>query len=162
MRFRGPGSKFQVARSAPISKGSEYLFKGNKDVKIFESALTGVPIAKNNLRIKFASDGFTNRPYYRIVLAHKLHNHHVEVEQLGTYDPFPNVHNEKICSLNFERIKYHIAHGAYPVRPVRRLLGLSGFLPLDPSLMFFAENLRRLRVIEGKVAEKKLNEQAED
>ena len=52
--------------------------------------------------------------------------------------------------------------GAHPVKSVRRLLGLSGFLPLDPTLLIFAEGLRRKRTIERLVAEKEAEEDEED
>ena len=85
-----------------------------------------------------------------------------QIEQLGTFDPMPNMFNEKICSFNYERLKYWLAMGAHPVKSVRRLLGLSGFLPLDPTLFIFAEGLRRRREIEGLIEEKKKNEEGEE
>ena len=74
----------------------------------------------------------------------------------------PNMFNEKICTFNFERIKYHLAMGAHPARPIRRLLGLSGYLPLDPTLFFFAKNLRRRREIENLIEEKKHEEDSDE
>jgi len=72
----------------------------------------------------------------------------------------PNMFNEKVCTFNYERIKYHLAMGAHPVKPVRRLLGLSGYLPLDPTLFFFAKGLRRRREIERLVKDAKVDEQS--
>lgn len=54
------------------------------------------------------------------------------IEQLGTYDPIPNTNNEKLVSLNFERIQYWIAKGAHMSTPVAELLGLCGFYPKHP------------------------------
>lgn len=54
------------------------------------------------------------------------------IEQVGVYDPIPNVHNEKLASFNFERIQYWIAKGAQISTPVADLLGLAGFLPVHP------------------------------
>ena len=85
----------------------------------------------------------------------------MQIEQLGTFDPFPNVNNEKLCAINFERVKYHLAMGAHPVKSVRRLLGLSGFLPLDPTLLIFAEGLKRKRRIQQIIAEKEAQENEE-
>ena len=73
----------------------------------------------------------------------------------------PNMFNEKVCALNYDRIKYHLAMGAHPVRPVRRLLGLSGYLPLDPTLFIFAKGLKRRREIE-KLIEEKNNEEDDE
>jgi len=85
-----------------------------------------------------------------------------QVEQLGTFDPMPNAFNEKMCALNYARIKYHLARGVHVTRPVRRLLGLSGFLPLDPTLLLFAEHLRRRRVIEKLKAQQSAEEEMEE
>ena len=72
----------------------------------------------------------------------------------------PNMFNEKLCSFNYERIKYHLAMGAHPTKPIRRLLGLSGFLPLDPTLPIFAQGLRRRRKIEKLIEEQKEKEES--
>lgn len=98
--------------------------------------------------------GCTNRPFYRIVLSERLADRESEIEQLGTFDPMPNMFNEKLCSLNLEKIKYHLAMGCHMSRGARRLLGLSGLLPLDPTLVFFAQKLRRRRMIEDKIKER--------
>lgn len=82
-----------------------------------------------------------------------------QIEQLGTFDPMPNSFNEKLCSFNFERIKYHMALGAHPTKSIRRLLGLCGFLPLDPTLYIFAEGLQRRRKIEKLIEEKEKEEE---
>lgn len=105
--------------------------------------------------IRLALDGCTNRPFYRLVVGKQYGpRDSEELEQLGTFDPMPNMFNEKLCALNFERIKYHMAMGAHISRPARRLLGLSGFLPLDPTSIFFPQMLRRRKLIEEKVRER--------
>lgn len=69
-----------------------------------------------------------NRPFYRIVAAYnKRARDGKYIEQLGTYDPLPNIYNEKLVSYNSDRIKYWIGCGAHPTKPVAKLLGL--FLP---------------------------------
>lgn len=69
-----------------------------------------------------------NRPFYRIVAAYnKRARDGKYIEQLGTYDPLPNIYNEKLVSFNFDRIKYWIGCGAHPTKPVAKLLGV--FLP---------------------------------
>ncbi|RVE73297.1 hypothetical protein OJAV_G00046500 [Oryzias javanicus] len=64
------------------------------------------------------------------------------IEQLGTYDPLPNIYNEKLVSFNFDRIKYWIGCGAHPSKPVAKLLGLAGFFPLHPMTITDAERRR--------------------
>lgn len=66
-----------------------------------------------------------NRPFYRIVAAYnKRARDGKYIEQLGTYDPLPNIHNEKLVSFNYDRIKYWIGCGAHPTTPVAKLLGV--------------------------------------
>lgn len=50
------------------------------------------------------------------------------IEQLGSYDPMPNQHNEKLVSLNLERIYYWLGKGAVASKPVEELLGKSYFV----------------------------------
>lgn len=45
------------------------------------------------------------------------------IEQLGSYDPLANAHNEKLVSLNLERIRHWIGNGADISQPVAELLG---------------------------------------
>jgi len=42
------------------------------------------------------------------------------------------VHNEKLVSLNFERIQYWLTKGVQISIPIADLLGLAGFLPVHP------------------------------
>uniref|UniRef100_A0A8C5N000 Small ribosomal subunit protein bS16m n=1 Tax=Leptobrachium leishanense TaxID=445787 RepID=A0A8C5N000_9ANUR len=96
--------------------------------------------------IRLALGGCTNRPFYRIVAAHnKRARDGKYLEQLGTYDPMPNIYNEKLVSLNIEKIKYWIACGAHTTKPVAKLFGLAGFLPLHPMTITNAERVRRQR-----------------
>ncbi|CAJ1050512.1 S ribosomal protein S16%2C mitochondrial isoform X1 [Xyrichtys novacula] len=88
--------------------------------------------------IRFARAGHNqpNRPFYRIVAAfNKKARDGKYLEQLGTYDPLPNIHNEKLVSFNFDRIKYWIGCGAHPSKSVCKLLGMYS---LAESVSFFA------------------------
>lgn len=49
--------------------------------------------------------------------------HQPVIEQVGTYDPLVNQYNEKLVSLNFERIRHWIGQGAHISPPVAELLG---------------------------------------
>nr|XP_026691826.1 28S ribosomal protein S16, mitochondrial-like isoform X1 [Ciona intestinalis] len=163
VRKTGLQTPYRVSRFRYVAKGSEYLFQDQPDVKI-EQKFDGEKILRSERTIRLALSGCTNRPFYRIVLSRKMDGRDTEVraiEQLGSFDPFPNLWNEKFCALNFERIKHHLALGAYVGKPVRRLLGLSGYLPLDPTLHIFAEGLRRRREIE-KLKEEKEKEEETD
>ena len=77
-----------------------------------------------HLTIRLALSGCTNRPFYRIVAAHnKCPRDGRFVEQLGSYDPLPNSHGEKIVALNLDRIRHWIGCGAHLSKPVEKLLG---------------------------------------
>lgn len=95
------------------------------------------------IRLALAGHKQANRPFYRIVAAYnKRARDSKYIEQLGTYDPLPNIYNEKLVSFNFDRIKYWIGCGAHPSKPVAKLLGLSGFFPLHPMTITEAERQR--------------------
>lgn len=77
-----------------------------------------------HLTIRLALGGCTNRPFYRIVAAHnKCPRDGRFVEQLGSYDPLPNSHGEKLVALNLDRIRHWIGCGAHLSKPVEKLLG---------------------------------------
>ncbi|XP_033113485.1 28S ribosomal protein S16, mitochondrial-like [Anneissia japonica] len=95
--------------------------------------------------IRLARHGCANRPFYHIVaiLNRRARDSEAFFEQLGTYDPMPNDHNEKLVSFNFDRLKYWLAKGAEPTKPVAMLLGYSGFLPLHPMSVVLARRARQ-------------------
>ncbi|KAF3690019.1 28S ribosomal protein S16, mitochondrial [Channa argus] len=96
------------------------------------------------IRLALAGHKQANRPFYRIVAAYnKRARDGKYIEQLGSYDPLPNVYNEKLVSFNFDRIKYWIGCGAHPTKPVAKLLGLAGFFPLHPMTVTEAERVAR-------------------
>lgn len=77
------------------------------------------------IRLALAGHKQANRPFYRIVAAYnKRARDGKYIEQLGSYDPLPNIYNEKLVSFNFDRIKYWIGCGAHPTKPVAKLLGV--------------------------------------
>ncbi|KAM7006827.1 small ribosomal subunit protein bS16m [Tautogolabrus adspersus] len=95
------------------------------------------------IRLALAGHKQANRPFYRIVAAYnKRARDSKYIEQLGTYDPLPNIYNEKLVSFNFDRIKYWIGCGAHPTQPAAKLLGLAGFFPLHPMTITEAERQR--------------------
>ncbi|KAJ8029466.1 28S ribosomal protein S16, mitochondrial [Holothuria leucospilota] len=105
--------------------------------------------------IRFARHGCTNRPFYHMVVIHnkRARNSRKYLEQLGTYDPMPNNHNEKLVSLNIERIKFWLASGAQMSKSVSMLLGLSGFLPVHPTTYIWARRARNKAEAIARMAE---------
>ncbi|XP_065368021.1 small ribosomal subunit protein bS16m [Calliphora vicina] len=83
--------------------------------------------------IRFVRQGCTNRPFYHIVVMERRKNQHQPViEQVGTYDPMTNEHNERLVSFNFERIRFWLGKGAHMSTPAAELLGIAGLLPIHP------------------------------
>ncbi|ENN81396.1 hypothetical protein D910_09944 [Dendroctonus ponderosae] len=113
---------------------------------------TGIFIHNSPKVIRLLLQGCTNRPFYHIVT--RAHQSRPVIEQLGSYDPLPNQHDEKLVALNFERIRYWIGNGAAITTPVAQLLGLAGFYPIHPtSYMQAWRNRRTLGEKEHKVPE---------
>ncbi|XP_060828195.1 small ribosomal subunit protein bS16m [Bombus pascuorum] len=94
--------------------------------------------------IRFVRYGCANRPFYHIVvMPTKSGQHKPPIEQLGTYDPMPNKYDEKLISLNFERIQYWLGQNVTVSKPVAILLGLCGFFPIHPRTYMKAWRNRR-------------------
>ncbi|XP_046552816.1 28S ribosomal protein S16, mitochondrial-like [Haliotis rubra] len=103
-----------------------------------------LPPRVNDMAIRLALSGCTNRPFYHIVaMPRKKARDAKATEQLGSYDPMPNTDNEKLVSLNFERLRYWLACGANSTKPVQQLLGLAGFFPVHPLSYIKARRNRR-------------------
>uniref|UniRef100_A0A0B6YYU2 Small ribosomal subunit protein bS16m n=1 Tax=Arion vulgaris TaxID=1028688 RepID=A0A0B6YYU2_9EUPU len=101
--------------------------------------------------IRLAYHGCTNRPFFHIVLLNNNADRDAQpLEQLGTYDHMPNVYNERLVSFDVERIKYHLAQGVAVSKPVEKLLGLSGLLPVHP--MNYIEAQRNRKKIQAAAA----------
>jgi ribosomal protein S16 len=58
-----------------------------------------------------------------ILLQKRFEQHRQVIEQLGTYDPHANQHNERLVALNFERVRYWLGRGVDTSDPVAELLG---------------------------------------
>ncbi|XP_077295560.1 mitochondrial ribosomal protein S16 [Arctopsyche grandis] len=101
--------------------------------------------------IRLIRHGCANRPFYQIVLQYKTRYRYLPgIEQLGAYDPMPNQYNEKLVSLNFDRLKHHIGAGALVTRPVSEVFGLAGYFPIHPRTYMKAW---RQRLADKNVAE---------
>lgn len=101
------------------------------------------PFAK---AIRLVRYGCTNRPFYHVVIIDvKRQQKAPPLEQVGVYDPIPNVYNEKLVSFNYERIQYWLTKGAQVSKPVAELLGLAGFFPIHPRTYMRAWRNRKIR-----------------
>ncbi|XP_035454812.2 probable 28S ribosomal protein S16, mitochondrial [Spodoptera frugiperda] len=121
---------------------------------------TGRYFARAAKSIRLIRQGCTNRPFFHISVTHRRRlNSQPVIEQLGSYDPMPNINNEKLVALNLERIKYWLGQGAHVTNPVAELLGLSGFFPIHPrSYMTAWRNRRTERENLAKLEEQKAKE----
>jgi len=78
--------------------------------------------------IGLALYGCANRPFFPIAvmkrraIPQRPWSDRV-IEQIGSYDPLPNKHNEKMVAINYERLRYWISKNAKPSRTVAELLG---------------------------------------
>ncbi|XP_024284229.2 28S ribosomal protein S16, mitochondrial [Oncorhynchus tshawytscha] len=105
------------------------------------------------IRLAMAGHKQSNRPFYRIVAAYnKRARDSKYIEQLGSYDPLPNIYNEKLVSINSGRIKYWMGCGAHSTKPVAKLLGLAGFFPLHPMTVTETEFHRALAELAEEAA----------
>ncbi|VDN11975.1 unnamed protein product [Dibothriocephalus latus] len=96
------------------------------------------------LRIAMVREGCTNRPFYTIqVKYNQTHSKDQGIEQLGSWDPFPNnIYGEQLVGLNVNRIFFWMAQGAEPTKRVAELLGLAGVLPVHPHSYLVAHRAR--------------------
>lgn len=94
--------------------------------------LTGVKqITRNPMIIRFALYGCQNRPFFHIVVIPQRRARQGKIiEQIGTYDPLVNGLNEKLVSVNFNRLSYYLAAGAHMTKSVAQLFGKSIFIYL--------------------------------
>lgn len=96
----------------------------NLSISDADLSMPRLPPRVNDMAIRLMLSGCTNRPFYHIVaMSRKKARDAKATEQLGSYDPMPNADNEKLVSLNFERLRYWLACGANATKPVQQLLG---------------------------------------
>jgi small subunit ribosomal protein S16 len=83
------------------------------------------------LKIRMARAGAKKQPHFRIVVADSRSPRDGRfIEKLGTYDPRLKSDDSKRVTLNEERIKHWIGHGAVPSDRVARFLGAAGIRPM--------------------------------
>jgi len=111
---------------------------------LFPASGTGQFYATSAKIIRFVRQGCTNRPFFHIVVTETRREQYMPViEQLGSYDPLPNQYNEKLVSLNLERIRYWIGNGAVCSVPVEQVFGLAGLFPIHPTTYITAWRNRK-------------------
>lgn len=83
------------------------------------------------LRIRLARAGAKKRPFYRIVVADGRSPRDGRfIEKLGTYNPLLKRDDPDRVTLNEERIRHWLGHGARPTDRVARFLGTAEIIPM--------------------------------
>ena len=83
------------------------------------------------LRIRMARGGAKKRPYYRIVIADSRSPRDGRfIEKVGTYNPLLAKDDPNRVTLDEERIKHWLSHGATPSDRVGRFLGAANIIPM--------------------------------
>uniref|UniRef100_A0A8D2CQK7 Small ribosomal subunit protein bS16m n=1 Tax=Sciurus vulgaris TaxID=55149 RepID=A0A8D2CQK7_SCIVU len=67
------------------------------------------------------------------------------MERVGSHNPLPHSHGEKLVALNLDRIRHWIGCGAHLSKPMEKLLSLSGFFPLHLVTITNAERCKEMR-----------------
>jgi small subunit ribosomal protein S16 len=97
--------------------------------------------------IRLQNIGCKNRRFDRIVVQRMKHSPNANeiIENLGSYDPMPNDKNEVLIALNLKRLRYWIGTEGVVINPwVQKLLGRSGFFPIDPADYVDAYRARKI------------------
>jgi len=95
--------------------------------------------------IGLARYGCTNRPFYHIaamrgrVIPKRPVDERV-IEQIGSFDPLPNNHNEKMVAINYERVRYWLSQNAKVSHGVGELLGMHNVSLVFTRVQFFCSN----------------------
>lgn len=83
------------------------------------------------LKIRLARAGARKRPFYRIVVADSRRPRDGRfIEKLGTYDPLLGRDDSDRVTLNEDRIRHWLGHGARPTDRVARFLGDARIIPM--------------------------------
>ncbi|XP_019873258.2 probable 28S ribosomal protein S16, mitochondrial [Aethina tumida] len=128
---------------------------------MFPASGTGKFYQKSAKIIRFSRHGCTNRPFFHIVVTERRRDVNMPViEQLGSFDPIPNQNNEKLVSLNYERIRHWIGNGAHVSTPVEQLFGLAGFFPVHPTT--YQQAWRKRKLIKEEEKTQQVEEKPQD
>jgi len=87
----------------------------------------------SSTRIRLQRFGQRHSPVYRIVACSRYAARDKKfLEILGTYNPIPDRHGNKQVTMNVDRMKKWLRHGAEPSDRVAKLLGIADVLPPFP------------------------------
>ena len=82
------------------------------------------------LKIRLARAGAKKRPFYRIVVADSRRPRDGRfIERLGTYNPLLRPDDPDRVTLNEDRVRHWLGHGAKPTDRVARFLGDARIIP---------------------------------
>jgi len=82
------------------------------------------------MKIRLARGGSKKRPHYSIVATDsRMPRDGRFLEKLGTYNPLLAKDDENRVTMDAERVKYWLSHGAQPTDRVSRFLEAAGVTP---------------------------------
>ncbi len=83
------------------------------------------------LKIRLARAGAKKRPFYRIVVADSRRPRDGRfIEKLGTYNPLLRPDDPNRVTLDEDRVRHWLGHGARPTDRVARFLGSAQIIPM--------------------------------
>jgi small subunit ribosomal protein S16 len=104
-----------------------------------------------SVRIRLARGGAKKKPFYRIVATHSRNARDGRfLEKLGTYDPRLPSGDPGRVTLNEERIRHWLSHGAQPSDRVARFLDGAG---ITKDTVHWRGTGKKLEEIAAKKAE---------
>lgn len=107
------------------------------------------------LKIRLARGGAKKRPYYRIVVADSRSPRDGRfIEKLGTFNPLLPKDSDNRVTLDEDRIKHWLGHGARPTDRVLRFLDAAGVMTRE------ARNNPK-KALPGKKAQERIAEAAQ-
>ncbi|MGH6864843.1 MAG: 30S ribosomal protein S16 [Methyloceanibacter sp.] len=82
-----------------------------------------------SLRIRLSRAGAKKRPFYRMVVADSRSPRDGRyIEKIGTYNPLLPRESAERVSMNTDRVKHWLSHGALPTDRVLRFLDAEGLM----------------------------------
>ena len=101
------------------------------------------------LKIRLARGGAKKRPYYRVVVADVRSPRDGRfIEKVGTYNPLLAKDDENRITLNEDRIKHWLGHGAVPTDRVARFLGAANIIEMPAQKNNAKKALPKAKAVE--------------
>ncbi|VEL31964.1 unnamed protein product, partial [Protopolystoma xenopodis] len=152
-RFYQTGAEYHTDSSKSMFGSQEHIEPGPSKPSTWwmhlprsgRKVLRMYPVrARHRWRIVLVREGCRNRIFFTIQVKSNLAECKTHgVEQLGSWDPYPNRdYGEQLIGLNVDRLIHWLGKGAEPSMKVAELLGLMGLYPIHPRSYLAAHRTR--------------------